>query len=921
MEGGDAVTVASLWQQLHGTHAFLLAIEGLPRAVSSSFAPWVFGSPPADAPDPTDWTILRGVLATEDLRTRQDVALDACTLKASDLTFRLTDGEDENGLPFAVSGLLSREGAAVRTTLTATLTAGAVADMQVASSAAFPASGDWFCGLEAGDYASKADGTHLTTLTRGKYGSRARAHTYAAAGAVATVADYGQIPEVTDRPTSWYGRRCWLYQAEVLSDGSLDVAEIVWRGRITGELTAQGLEWVLPAESLPSALSTDLLGAQPSTVVQGIYLATSVDVEVEIVGSVTGETYGTTEFTVAADTYTLDALLSSVTTNLNAALDALAVTADRWELYEGGGRLLCHKVAADPADPIAHANLRIVFDLGSDLFAVQTLAAALNIVARELLWNRGGQRGFGDGQDLVLNDEWRRDGNEVVWDLGPAAMAVYVTGRPQYDGTFYLPVESKAPFTAYYDEDEAAGWKTASIVTVGGQPFILDSIHATDQVLIVKSITGHVEVSALIVQYVGDSPVEVRQGIWMRGELASMWRDAVLDHASVPEMMVVGADSRDFAWDDLDAQFPGGRVSQRDRLLTGPVSFLELLNEDFAYSGLCPILGLDGRITARPVNNTSLVRPDGALLLDIDADTISSKDRPELNRSPKRIVNRYTVRLTREVGRPGGLQPFDLEAIVNDKTSQSAHRMVRTVSREFSGALDTTVQNVAADVYGVAGTLFALLSRETDVLPVGPCNGIAYGVLPLDTVLVSHWLPPDPTSSGQRGLVSLPALVLAVEYDWTKLQVSLVLQLLVDNGQRSGFAPAARALAYVDHGVGTEPRRYEVSLTTGLYCPAAIEEGSFFKAGWKVALRQWGTDSITVATESKSLTDVDPDALFLNSAPTAGMQAEIAAGRCLIVPNSYDTAGQAALALLYLFVADDADNLLGTSGVLGFSVS
>lgn len=917
------MTVSSLWRQLHGHNAFLLAVEGLPDAYSDKIGgTWTFVAPgPEDPPAPEDWTVIGGVLQREDLVHSQSVSLDTCELKASDLTFRLVDGEGSDGTRYVISKRMSREGAAARTYLTATFAVGDT-DMDVQSTAAFPpddpAGMPAFIGLETVLYFPKV-AAQFQSCTRAMWGSRERTHTFALPGAVATVADYGQAPEVTDRPTSWMGRRCWVYEAEVNEDGTLQAAEIVWRGRITGELEAnKDMEWVVPAESLPSAMSTDLLGSQPSTVVQGIYLNAATTLDYELTEEIGQVDRGTGTFTVDAGTYRIGDLLDHITDRLNASLDAGGLTDDRWQLFEEGGRIRGQKVRDDAAPCFID-----IFSLAAnvdDQEQPDPIAMVLGIT-------RGSEGRLGNGELFhpgvplrlvsIIEDG---AGNPYVKNVGPAPVALFVGGTEP----FWVPVENVSGFAAFRDDDEAENWHVQSVVTIDGAPFVLLNVNATDRLMQVVTFTDHVEsASAWAVQYANSSPVEVRQGLWVWGDLPLLWRDAVLDNANVPPEMVVGADSRDFDWVDLEAQFPGGNISRRDRLLTGPVSLAELIVEDFAHAGLAPILGLNGLITARPINNTSLVRHDGEALLSIDDDTIDSEARPEVSRSPKRVVNRYIVHITREIGRPGipNAGVLDLEAIVNDKDSQNAKRMVRSVERDFSGAANSNVADMVADVYGVAGTLFALLSREVDILPVGPCNGIAHGVLPLDTVLVTHWMPPDPTNSGERGLVALPALVLGVEYDRCACAVSMDLQLLVDNGQRSGFAPAARLIAYTDNGAPAGARRHEVSIDVARYCPADLEEGTFFKVGWKVVIRQWDTDSITEATAAFSLTDVDTDALFLSAAPTAGMQAEINAGRALCTLNRYDTAGQASLALLYLHVADDVDDLIGASGVLGFHVS
>lgn len=906
------MSALTYYQQLFGAGEFCLLVEGVPDYWSTCFLAWDFGSLPADMPTPGG-ALRSGLLNRESLRASQRVDPASGELSQGDMIFELLDGEDSDGAIYSVSALMSRRAAAVQAHLAADLAAGA-ASMTLDSTAGFVAPGVAHIELEAVAFTGIAAGPpRLTGLTRGLYGSVDRAHEYEAPNAAITTADYGQIPLVTDRLVSWYGRRCWLYFAEYLEDGTLDSAEVVWRGVLTSELRATSkMTWSLPAEGIWSAQSVELLGSQPQSVVKGIYLSENTVVRFWMNEAWGGDNVGDSSFTLTAGRYTVDGFCAHFTEQLNAELDSIALSDCRWSLYVQDGLLFAAKPISDGVTPLTCT----VYVLEADPLGVPQ--GDIVIVAAVLGLTPTPQGGGGTSLEFPEGGI----GGHYLGLRAPESVFVSIQGA----GDFEVPVEDAAVFADFLDEDVVNDWLVQSVVTIDGQPYMLIAVTAASHRITCRLFADRVDAaSTIVVQYVGDAALQVKQGVWFKGQMPLVWRDAFLDNANVPERMKLGADSRDFDWDDLDAQFPGGAMDRRDRLITGPVAFKNLIVEDFRFSGMAPVIGLDGRITARPINSSNLVRDDGSALLEVDEDIDSATDRPETVRSAKRVVNRLEVHVVREHGRPGGLEvgdsAIDLTILVNEKTSQAAYRSVRGSSFEFSGTSSVDPVEIAGHIYGVAASLFSLLAQDADTMRLGPLNGLAYGTLLLDTILVSHWMPPDPTNAGERGLASLPAVVLGMEMDYARGELHLDVQLVTDGGQRSGFAPAADINTYANHGGGTEPRRYEISLTTGQYCPAAVEEGTFFHVGDKVVIRQWDVDAITVADESFTLTAVDPDALFLDAAPSAGMQAEIAAGRANVTFDLFDTASQNALAKLYLHVADDADNLLGTSGVLGFRVS
>jgi hypothetical protein len=181
------------------------------------------------------------------------------------------------------------------------------------------------------------------------------------------------------------------------------------------------------------------------------------------------------------------------------------------------------------------------------------------------------------------------------------------------------------------------------------------------------------------------------------------------------------------------------------------------------------------------------------------------------------------------------------------------------------------------------------------------------GEIPIPPVLPALW--------SADGIV----LVVGVTVDWCAYDVKLDLLYLTDGANRSGFAPAGAIDSYVDNGAGAGDLRYELVIDTGHY--SAVSEATFFLAGYRVELREWDAD-IGPTSESRVVSPAGNvgSNVYLTAAPSAAMQAIITAGHGLLTLDEYDTASQNSKAQLYLHVADDADDLIGTSGVPGFKI-
>lgn len=154
----------------------------------------------------------------------------------------------------------------LRTYLTADVplhAGGAGHNWAVADSSAFPASGKLYRGLETVSYASKADATHFTTVTRAVNRSEESAHRGFVFGSQTV------YPEVTDHPIEWAGRIVTLFQSYMGPDNSLAggaagarAAAKRFRG-ILREVVTEGKKVTISCDSIDKLLDRKLVRSAP----------------------------------------------------------------------------------------------------------------------------------------------------------------------------------------------------------------------------------------------------------------------------------------------------------------------------------------------------------------------------------------------------------------------------------------------------------------------------------------------------------------------------------------------------------------------------------------------------------------------------------------------------------------------------------
>ncbi len=862
----------------HGHAVAGLFVEGIARYFTNTMDLWTTLPAPFNVRSPTQ---LPGSLDKEGLKYSFACDVKQGSLRMPDVTFHLKDVNDTTGARFAISALMTGMGAASFSELTATLTAANVTSISLKDTpdTPFTAPGVAYVNLEAMSFGS-ATATAATTLVRGLYGSKAITHTYDP-DPTAARPDGGLVPEVTDRPVSWYGRRVWLAIAERNVSGTIDTPQIVWKGRLKGDLSlaADGLTWELPAESIWDAQDTQILAPAPATHINGIRLTDAVSFLLFSAGN-------GAILTIPAATYTADGLLQVMQELIQAQIDVFA-TGENHQFAAEDGAIVSRQV--EPAgvgtqyaieffdnNAISDKMVRAFFGLGDD---------------------------GGAGDDISLSHD--STAPKVIARL-PRAVYRISTG-----GATTLPVEDSSLFQAFEDQDYDEEWfHVASAVMIGDSAYRLTAVGAdtltVEPFLVTLGFEDRVE-------YESDPPTEVREGIWLEGSLWKYLKDGFVENTSVPAEWKGGVQTEDFDWTDMQANVNGGGSTSRDRLIIKPTSFKDILLEDMAWSGLVPTI-VDGLISCRVMQKASAARV--AVALDNDAHV--SQKIHSFQRSVGNVVNQIVWNMVRENTRPwrgAEALAYSFTLITNERTSQQRYGgQVTSRKIEGSGIRGLSGNALAEICAGLAIDYFQLAARDYPVITVEE-TVIAAGLQLMDSVYLSHWVTPNPDAPNERGVENALCLVTGLTIAPLTGAVEVELIYITDADRAGGIAPAARVLDYVvDAAIGAG------YFTVDTLRYSDVAEGLWFPANAKVELRQWDYDAGGPAAESLTLystpSNAAGDRIYTTTVPAN--DPGTAGGTWVLTLNEYDTAAQVATAKLYIHIADETTGLIGTSGELGF---
>ncbi len=900
------MTWADIVEQGRGTPVAGLFIEGLPYWFSSSTDTWPSTSYPApfDTNRPTQ---IPGALEAEGLKYGQKCDIKGGDLQMPDLTFTLIDTQDPSGNQFAISALLTGLGAAVVTELREDLAASGEAAIDVESSSDFDSVGNLYINLETIGYTSRPTGTSFGgSITRGMYGSRAVHHGYDPDPG-GQRPDGGLVPEVTNRPVSWYGRRVYLALASVNNNGTVSASTVKWIGVLRGELalTEDCLGWTAPAESIWQALDTEVMANVPVTSMHGIYLTSDVTIAYQDGNYDPGvDDFSDFVGTLSAGLYSAASLCHAVEAIINAI-----TTADGqdygWDFQPEDGWIVLRNAVVDPvAFVIPNPRMLFLEYVGQDAAAVATAAACF------------GAGRIDDGADSFYEVALPGRGDQPV--RATRAVACAVSMLDGQSGRLYVADDDG--FVAIDDDtlDGDDGYRVQSLAIVRDKPYFLAGVGTG--YLRIKEMTNALgpvrDPNKPIIVYEGDE-AEVRAGLWIEGSLWDYLQLGFVENTNVPDEWKAGIRTEDFDWDDMAEQLEGGMATMRDRVILKPTSFRSILLEDLAWCGLVPIV-VDGKISCRPLR-----MPHEPVVMTLSADEHEMEMVHGFTFSPQRTVNQLVWHMVREQARPRDLDgaAYEVTVIANERTAQQRYGGLVTKRQiDGTGLRGLTTEALAEAVAGVSQSYFLLAARDWPVITIAETVYAAELQL-LDAVYLEHWVTPNPDTPNERGVTNALCLVTGIEVtpiggeDGGRVDVELI--FITDAVRRGGIAPAVRIVGGNWSGAEGNPLTgpWELVAENGHYSTAAILETSYFLPGMKCELRQWDDDT-SPSTTSVTINSVDDNGYSIYIDENIGVNPNV--GTWVLTLDEYDTADQIADAQVYIHIADEDDGLLGSSGDRGF---
>ncbi len=920
------MTWADIVSTGRGTPVAGLFIEGLPYWFSSSQDVWKAGSYPApfDTNRPTQ---IPGALEPEGLKYGQKCDIKGGDLQMPDLTFTLIDTQDPDGNQFALSALLTGLGAAVVTELREDLAASGEAAIDVESSSDFDSAGNLYINLETIAYTSKPSGTSFGgSITRGMYGSRAVHHGYDPDPG-GQRPDGGLVPEVTNRPVSWYGRRVYLALASVDNNGEVSASTVKWIGVLRGELAlTDGLAWTAPAESIWQAQDTEIMATAPTTALSGILLEGSVTCFLQVHEAGGGSDGADSEFfSIPAGLYGPEEILRTMEDLVNARLDIANADANFAGLFSGGFLEFEERftfttdgqhtnVTRNHQSTNAYDMWLVIERFVGENIRDQTAVAAC-FGAGEII--DGGHADFYYKRQLP---RWTDDGLEMRLTETVESIVTF-----DFNGPTTVPVEDASQFEVIDDsgvDSDGREYLAKSVVSIGDAVYLLTDTDLGNGTITVEPFAQ----SALpdgapeaTVGYAGAAPVEVVAGVWVMGELWAYWREGFIENTNVPDEWKGGLRTEDFDWDDMHEQVDGGAHNGRDRVILKPTSFRAMFLEDLAWAGLVPAVSSEGLITCR-----RLVMPnDASVVMTLSADEHEMEEVHGHTFSPARTVNQVLWHMVREQTRPRDTDnaPFDITAIANDRSAQARYGgLVNKRQIDGTGLRGMTKAEVLSLVAGLSQQYFLLAARDYPVITIAE-TVYAAELQVMDAVYLTHWVTPNPDTPNERGVTGALCLVVGVEVEPLTGGVDIELIYITDN-VRGGIAPALRIVGNqftVEEGPPLTPP-YAYLYETGHFSDAEHPESDHFStAGLKVQIRHLGSFTPLVFDGGEVVSiDTDAGIVYLDLVPTVVM--DDPDDWWVLVYDKYGTADQLDEVQVFIHIAAEATGLLDGTTDRGYKI-
>lgn len=792
--------------------------------------------------------------------------------KMGSVTFKLRDLRG-NGLAHVLTNLMFGRMRSTDCKLAATATA-IQNTITVDSTAGFPAPGvdpefAWM-DQECFSYTGFAAGPpRFTGCTRGVYYSRAVAHEYVARDG-GNVVDFGITPTIRSVFPHWQGRRVRLLVAEVMPNGSLSsTIWTVWRGRIKASPKldpSSSSMWSLECENVWDAQDLNVMSSMGTglTVLTGFRVDNTTIYWRHVTNAGIWAVPSNGSFTLSAATFRdMDALLSQITVDLNADLDANGVT-DDYQLQVEDDHITYFQ-----SQPAAAGSGRLWMWWGD-----------------RLLTELFGQK------DLFFADNGAAP-HPIGAEVGISAAMMIHDVEPST-----LDVESTAALPTPFDV-EGDGYYLVSIVQIGECVYKLRSLTAST--ITIEPWTGPVGVGRQEILIREGESMRVTPGVALVGRFSAVWRQ-FMSNSNIPESWRQGLSEDDWDWDEIELNDPGGDTKVR-YFLTKPTAFREMFLEDIRYANLLPSIGTDGKASVRP-----FVAPVATFATATLGTTVNDRDRmPTVSESDQRICSYVQVK-----AEPRFLYP------------QVAEIPNHTIAQEFQRQAKVTIishgvwpKNFASHSVILASGYFEVFGGAA-MVGVLPCDLKAAMLLPGDVVYVTHPLIPDGLT-GKRGITNYKALVTKVDVRPSLARVDVSFYMLLDQARRGCWAPCARTVTLLaggpPHGFTVSAGVYADGVTIGslpcTHSPALLREGHYFNVGMKIIHEQF--DDETPLSEQLTIAGLvghSADGLTVYTT-TPPVNDPAGAGSWWIRLDDYTTVGQTAEAQGYVHVCDEATGLIG----------
>ena len=787
------------------------------------------------------------------------------------LTFSLLDTDG------AATAMLSGREALTSQLLESAVTATDTA-IPLVSTAGFPSSGIAAIGRETFLYSSISSGDLVTSLvTRGRYGSAARAHN----------APAEHRPMVTaGGPRHWQSRLATLWLCTLSADGTtLGDPTLIYVGTVGAGVQLKGnlSRWSVPLEHITDTLDRKLDTA-PLDLYGYAHYSLRADAHPLLIG---GAAFAHSPADEHSLQWTDDANDNS---GWHPSVDSFVAAADRVfsAATTGAGRVT-----------LASNGKIIVTQQGSD--------ASPRWFSVEAAWN-----------GAVVRDQ-RVDSDNTPAQWVPSARAPEACFRLNGwvripSATDFARIPAWFTWTATTTNGDTGAASLALVATTGD----FEDYSAS----IVERDTGR---QCVRVSPAGPAPLctertPAKLGIIARGTSPV----AALRAGAAGIDALTGQDLYESAvdWDHLEGAFAaapsGGLPQQREyRFVSGADSFMALLIDEMRLRGMYLAMR-HGRITGVRLQSLADVESTIADITEADLLTEGGAEIPvDVIDNTEPLATTVTFHVPR-----GGLEP-SLVSI----TDSTFHGEFGTGEAVEVRALLSLPESVAIDVTSTLSALYAIAQQTLGPLAEPsravrlPLSGALLGLQPGDLVRFTH--SRIPTWTGVRGVDAAVCQVQEVRRELMGGRLRATASLRLQSSVASGYAPEVIVAA---SGLNSGSPTVTIDATTGWgpQCHAQDVDAAGnvstlatagFEVGDEVVLSTLD-DRTPIADEPFTLTAVGTTTLTLDGNPSVAMAAAAVSQYGVIVRwADYDTA-TTRQRTGFAWVADAAGTL-GAGGAAG----